>query len=64
MQCLRPLSQDERGQPTASEAPEASGECDRERARAIRGIKELLAPTNSVVSGFLKDGLRIEAQAL
>lgn len=61
MQCLRPLSQDERGQPTTSEAPEASGECDRERARAIAGIKGLLAPTNSAVSGFLKDGLRIEA---
>jgi hypothetical protein len=60
MQCLRPLSQDERGQPTASEAPEASGECGRERARATKGIKGQAGSYKLssvwVPEGWIKDG--------
>ena len=59
-QCLWPLSQDERGQPTASEAPEASGECGRERARATKGIKGQAGSYKLssvwVPEGWIKDG--------
>lgn len=59
MQRLWPLSQDEWGQPTTSEAPEASGECGRERARATKGIKGLAGSYKLssfwVPEGWVKD---------
>lgn len=60
MQCLRPLSQDERCQPATSEAPEATGECGRERALVRATNKGVASSYSPTVSGLLKDGLRME----